>query len=283
MSIESLIGFDGKMHVVDIGAAAIAEVPPYKTLLDRGLARLSAVDGDTRHADGLIKAYGPDTQVFTDVIADGNRHKMYLARAGTGMSSILAPSVRHLEFFNGFLGFGEIVRVEDVETRRLADVEGLQGIDFLKMDIQGAELTVLRNAGAALDACVAIQLEASFITLYEDQPTFGDIDRWMRANGFHPHCYVDVKCWSIAPTIRGNDFRMPFRQLLECDIVYVRGLVELDGLSELQLRKLILIAMYGYSSPDLAVHAGLELERRAALPTGTVERLLALINPGTTP
>lgn len=48
MTIESAIGFAGQLHVVDIGAAAIAEVPPYKPLLDRRLARLSAVDGDER-------------------------------------------------------------------------------------------------------------------------------------------------------------------------------------------------------------------------------------------
>jgi hypothetical protein len=274
MSIEELIGFEGKMHVVDIGAAAITEVPPYKTLLDRGLARLSAVDGDERHAEGIVKAYGPDTQVVTDILADGHPARLHLAHPASGMSSILAPSERHLAFFNNFPVFGRIESIIDVETRRLADVEALQAIDYLKMDIQGAELTVLRNAGRALDQCVVIQLEASFVTLYENQPTFGDIDIWMRANGFHPHCLVDVKRWSIAPTIRDNNVRVPFNQLLECDIVYVRGLVDLEGLSTGQLKNLVLIALYGYGSPDLAVHAERELERRGAVSPGTLEQIM---------
>jgi hypothetical protein len=58
MSLEAVLGFDGKIHVADLGAAAIAEVPPYKALLDRGLARLSAVDGDERQAGGIKDAYG---------------------------------------------------------------------------------------------------------------------------------------------------------------------------------------------------------------------------------
>ncbi|MBO0759535.1 MAG: FkbM family methyltransferase, partial [Bradyrhizobiaceae bacterium] len=213
------------------------------------------MDGDMRQKDDMVRAFGPGTRVLTDVVGDGKPHKMYLSHPESGMSSILAPSARHLAFFNGFPTFGRIERIEDVETCRLADIEELREIDFLRMDLQGAELMVLQNAGTALDRCVAIQCEASFIPLYEGQPTFGEIDLWMRAHGFLPHCFVEVKCWSIAPTIRNNDFRMPFNQLLECDVVYVRGLVELGELSDMQLKKLILIALYCYGSPDLAVHA----------------------------
>ncbi len=275
MAIEEFIGFTGKMHVVDIGAAAIAEIPPYKKLLDRGLARLTAVDGDERHAEGIVNAYGPDTQIVSDILADGNPAKLYLATPASGMSSILAPSERNLAFFNGFTDFGRVESVIDVDTRRPADVPALQNIDYLKMDIQGAELAVLKNAGQALDQCVAIQLEASFVTLYENQPTFGEVDLWMRANGFHPHCFVDVKRWSIAPTIRDNNFRVPFNQLLECDIVYVRGLVDLSGLSERQLQSLLLIALYCYASPDLAIHVEQEMERRDLLSPGSLQELMS--------
>ncbi len=279
MSIESLIGMDGLIHVVDIGAAAIGEVPRYTVLLNRGLGRLSAVDGDARQADGVMQAFGPQTQFLTDVIADGTRRRLYLAAPISGMSSLLRPSQKHLAFFNNFAQIGRVERIEEVETRRLADIEELQDIDYLKMDIQGLELTVLQNAGSALDSCVCIQLEASFIPLYENQPTFGEIDQWMRAQGFHPHCFTDVKRWSITPTVRENDYRIPFNQLLECDIVYVRGLVDLSALSDTQLKKLLLIAFYCYASPDLAVHVEQELQRRGAVPEGTFDKLWEYFTP----
>lgn len=280
MSIEDLVGFEGRMHVVDIGAAAIAEMPPYSALLKRGLARLTAVDGDERHGAGIVAAYGPETRVVGDILADGRPAKLHLATPASGMSSILTPFEQHLAFFNGFSDFGRIERVVDVQTRRMADVEALRGIDYLKMDIQGAELTVLRNAGDALDECVAIQLEVSFITLYKNQPTFGDVDVWMRAKGFQPHCFVDVKRWSIAPTIRQGEFRYPYNQLLEGDIVYMRGLTDLSCLSERQLRNMLLIAAYCYNSPDLAVHAARELHRRDVLAPGSLDRVVAAANAG---
>jgi FkbM family methyltransferase len=277
MSIEKLIGFEGRIHVADIGAAAIAETPPYKPLLDRGLGRLSAVDGDERQIPKLVETYGPETRVHSLVLGDGSRRRLHLCTPESGMSSLLRPSPQQLAFFNGFDRFGAVKGAVDVDTVRLADVEELQAIDFLKMDIQGAELMVLENAGAALDSCVAIQLEASFITLYEGQPTFGEIDLWMRRHGFHPHRFTDVKHWSIAPTVRDNNYRVPFNQLLECDIVYMRGLIDLKSLSDDQIRKMLLIAIYAYSSPDLMVHCARELERRGVVTGGTATKLLGLM------
>ncbi len=278
MSIEELIGFEGRIHVADIGAALIIETPPYKPLLDRGLARLSAVDADERQIPKLIETYGPETKVHPLVLGDGGQHRLYLCTPDSGMSSILQPSLRQLEFFNGFRTFGSVDRILRVNTVRLADVEDLQGIDYLKMDIQGAELMVLENSGSALNACVAIQLEASFIPLYVNQPTFGEIDMWMRRNGFHPHRFMDVKRWPIAPTVRDGDFMKPFNQLLECDIVYMRGLVDLSELSDDQVRKMLLIAAYVYASPDLVVHCALELERRSLVSGGSAVNLLGLLS-----
>jgi len=204
-SLEELLDFNGRMHIVDIGAAAITETPPYRPLLDRGLARLSAVDGDGRQLAAMQEAFGPDTKVLGKVIADGTKRSLHLTRASNGMTSLLKPDARQLPFFNGFTVYGAVEQEIEIETERLADVPELQDIDFLKMDVQGAELMILENAGSALDGCVAIHTEASFIPLYEDQPTFAEIDRWMRKNGFLPHCFTDVKRWSIAPTLLNGD------------------------------------------------------------------------------
>ena len=159
-------------------------------------------------------------------------------------------------------------------------MKGLRPIDFLKMDIQGAELMVLKSGAQALSRCVAVQLEVSFVPLYENQPAFGEIDVWMRAQGFAPHCFTEVKTWSIRPTIRGGDFRAPFNQLLEADIVYMRDPVETVKLSSDQLGIMALVAHYVYASTDLAIHCLLELERRAAVAPDPVARFISGLAAG---
>ena len=56
--------------------------------------------------------------------------------------------------------------------------------DLLKLDVQGAELDVLRGAERALTSVRAIEVEVEFQPLYRDQPLFHDVDAHLRTRGF---------------------------------------------------------------------------------------------------
>ncbi len=79
-----------------------------------------------------------------------------------------------------------------------------------------------------------------------------------------PHTFTDVKLWSIAPTVRNNDARVAFNQLLEADAVYIRDVIHPDSMSDGQLKKLAAIAHIVYRSPDLAMRCLIELDKRKA-------------------
>jgi hypothetical protein len=181
------------------------------------------------------------------------------------MSSLYRPNPHALAFFNGFSNFGKVFSVEDVQTVRLDDVEMLEDLDFIKLDIQGAELVSLQNGQEKLKNVLAVQLEVSYIPLYEDQPTFGEVDVWMRAQGFMPHCFLATKRWSIAPTIFGGNFRVAGNQLLESDIVYVRDPMKLIGLSDEKLITFAWLTHYCFKSTDLCAHILGELIKRGKL------------------
>lgn len=265
--LEELLPLFEPIHVADIGAALTNDVPPYQPLLDKGLARLSAFDADERRelAEGAT--------VYSDIIADGEKHTLYLCSPDSGMTSILRPCARGLAFFNGFSRFGQVHDEVPVQSRRLDDV-GLAPVDYIKLDIQGAELMALKGGEKVLADCVAVQLEVSFIPLYEGQPSFGEVDLYMRSRGFAPHCFTEVKPWSIAPVKKYGDERLPFNQLLEADVVYIRDPLRLDRMTSGQLRKLIYIAWHCYQSPDLAGRLMLELEMRNAAAAGSAQALL---------
>lgn len=265
MLIESLIKCNSQINLMDIGASCINETPIYKILIDEGLAHLNAFEGDQRQIEKIKETYGENATVFPHFISDGTEKTLYVASEITGMTSLLKPDPKALKFFNGFEYFGRIEKEERVSTSKLDDVGDLKQIDFLKMDIQGSELDVLKHGTKILQKCVAIQLEISYICLYENQPTFGEIDVWMRKNGFVPHCFVDVKRWSIYPTLNQNNFRLPFNQLLESDIVYVKDPLHLEKFDDEQLKKLALISHFCFGSYDLCTHLLIELESRKSL------------------
>lgn len=256
------MGLNKQIEVLDVGAACIAEEPVYRRILNRNSAHLHAFEGDERQIASISKSYGDKVTIYRTFLYDGSEQTAYIAAEASGMTSLLPPKLAALKFFNGFEHFGTIHSKQQVATARLDDVPNLPLIDFVKMDIQGAELTVLKNGENSLSQCIAIQLEVSYIPLYEGQPCFGEIDIWMRSKGFVPHLLMDVKRWSIAPTIRNNDIRVPFNQLLESDIVYIRDPLEVKTWNIHQIKKLAVIAHEFFASIDLTIYLINELIRR---------------------
>jgi hypothetical protein len=144
------------------------------------------------------------------------------------------------------------------------------------MGVQGSEQSILINGRTKLARCIAVQTEVSFITLYRDQPTFGDIDRELRRQGFIPHRFAAVKNCSISPTTRAGEPRNPFHQLLEADIVYIRDIIHPEAMDNEQIVKLAVLAHLVFDSPDLAVRCLLELQRRKAVEPNAIERFFGL-------
>lgn len=278
-TIQELLEPASKIEVLDVGAAVFADdPPPYKPLLDAGVAHFNGFDGDARQVPLIRASYGADANVFNEFLFDGTLQTIYVTSPESGMTSLLKPDIAALKFFGGFESIGRVLKTETVQTTRLDDVSGLPDIDMLKIDAQGSELTVMRNGVEKLRNCLAIQLEVSYFPLYENQPCFGEIDVWMRAQGFSVHCFMGIKRWPISPTVfKGND---PGHQLLESDLVYVRNPLKLHTLSDEQLKKLILITHYSYWSYDLSVHFLLELVKRGVLAASSHEEYIRLIRVG---
>ena len=279
--VFKFLSLENKINLFDIGAAAIAEEPIYKSIMDIGAGSLYAFDGDVRQKDLIYKTFGKEIPLYKDLLFDGSDQTLYISSAASGMTSLLKPNNNALKFFNNFSNFGKVERTEKVSTKKLDDLKELPLIDFLKMDVQGSELTILKNGSKKLRDCLAIQLEISFISLYENQPTFGDIDRWMRSNGFAPHRFIDVKRWSISPTIFNNNFRVPGNQLLEGDIIYIKDPLKLSNTSNKQLKILATLSHYCFQSIDLCVFYLIELINRKIIEKSSVSEYFKLINSKT--
>ena len=277
MKFFDFFEIENKIEIMDVGAAAINETPVYQKIIDIGFANLNAFEGDVRHSKKLMDKYGEKLKLYSQFVFDGTTQNLYKANEKYGMTSLLKPKLNALNFFNGFNKLGEIEKIEKVKTYKLNDIEELPLIDLSKMDIQGSELTVLNNGLEKLKDCLAVQLEVSYISLYENQPTFGEVDIWMRSKGYSPHCFLYVKRWSITPTIFNNNFRVPGNQLLESDIVYIKDPLKLNLLNNEQLKKFITISHYCFKSIDLCVFILLELEKRNVIPKSSFAEYLSNI------
>jgi FkbM family methyltransferase len=258
-------------EVVDVGANPIDGEPPYLAMLRAGLCRVTGFEPQEAALRELLGRKGPNETYLPHAVGDGQAGTLRVCHA-SGMTSLFEPDTRVLALFAGFEQHGRVIARLPVQTRRLDDIAEVRLVDFLKIDVQGAELAVFRGARGKLARAVAIQTEVSFITLYENQPAFGEVDVELRAQGFVPHTTAAVKMWPIAPYASAADPRRPVNQLLEMDLVYVRDLAQPERMDDEQLKHLALVAHHCYQSWDLALRCVAGLEKRGAVAPGAAQR-----------
>jgi len=262
--------------VVDIGANPIDGEPPYKRMLSDGLCSVIGFEPQAKALAELNRRKGPNEQYLPDAVGDGSEQTLYLCRE-PGMSSLLEPDPERLALFNEFSGFGQVIQTSRIKTRRLDDIPEVGKLDLLKLDVQGSELRVIHGAAEKLAQAVAVQIEVSFMPLYRDQPPFGAIDLELRRRGFVPHGFAELKLWPIAPTVINGDPRLPIRQLLEGDIIYVRDFTKPGNMTGEQWKHLALIAHHCYGSIDLATRSVLSAETIGAVRPQAGDQYLRLL------
>lgn len=99
--------------------------------------------------------------------------------------SLYAPNQKLIDRYPA-LGVMAPVGTAEVPTRSLdswAAEAGCTDIRFIKIDVQGTELDVLRGATRALQGCVGLEVEVEFVPLYNG-PLFSDVDQYLREHGF---------------------------------------------------------------------------------------------------
>jgi len=127
--------------------------------------------------------------------------------------------------------------------------EGIPHIDFIKIDVQGAELDIFNGAAKAMPQLLGICTEVEFVELYQGQPLFADVDAVLRAYGLQLHHFTDA---GRVP-IRGTSFQGKTQQLW-ADAIYFPGFDVIDKLPAKQLLKLSVLASL-YEAFDLSEYA----------------------------
>jgi hypothetical protein len=176
--------------------------------------------------------------------------------------SLFPPNTRLLEKFQALAELVTPVATHEVGTTRLDDIEEIDDVDFIKIDVQGSELCVFKNASRALSSALLIQTEVEFVELYQGQPLFADVDVLLRGSGFQFHAFTGFGMRAFKPLVADNDFYKGFRQALWSDALYVRDWMRLELLSEAKLSKFAVLAHDVLMSFDLAHLVLQELDRK---------------------
>lgn len=272
------------IHIVDVGASPIEGQPVYQPILDRGGYRLTGFEPNPSMCQALTNMPHPKMTFLPYAIGDGREAVLRIC-AAPGMSSLFEPDADVLSHFHGFGEWGKVIERLPLVTRRLDDVDEVQGVDFLKLDTQGNELAVLENAVEKLKHTLIVHTETLFIPFYKHQPLFGELDITLRNAGFLFHRFGQLISRVFQPLMLNNNVYAGLSQVLWSDAVYVRSFIRFHELQPADLLKIARLLHDVYGSFDLAQLALGHVDRQ----TGSrrqatyLQRLLTCRLPPSTP
>ncbi|MBF0347564.1 MAG: FkbM family methyltransferase [Magnetococcales bacterium] len=170
---------------VDVGARGGIKTIPWLNILP--LIDVISFEPEPNEAARMLKAKRNNDQIFaTALYRDAREVHLYVTRS-PGSSSLYEPNYEFLESFPDKERF-DIVAQERVKTDtldHLYDQKLIKDADFIKLDVQGAELDILKGGTRlSCENILGIELEVEFQPLYKGQPLFSDVDPVIRDMGF---------------------------------------------------------------------------------------------------
>jgi len=242
------------IHIVDAGAAAYG-VDPYDNLSRQGLCHVVGFEPNREDCEKRNATRMTNHIYLPYALGDGRERRFFLCNNPL-TSSFYKPNSALLDKFSNLEPGIRVVSEFDIQTRRLDDLSEIQDVDYLKLDVQGAELDVLNGAERLLTATLLVHTEVEFIPMYIDQPLFGDIDVALRRKDFWLHKLNGLTGRVMKPLVPRNDPFAPLSQLLWADAaIYTKSFMHFDRLSPEKLLKLAIILHDVYASWDLCALA----------------------------
>jgi FkbM family methyltransferase len=121
----------------------------------------------------------PGVHVLPLALGDGGEHELKICRHPGG-TSLLEPNPDVAGRYQAFGEWLEVIERVKLKTVELDQVDEIRNAEFLKLDIQGAELSALKCATQLLSTLLVVECEVNFVQQYIDQPLFSEIELFLR-------------------------------------------------------------------------------------------------------
>ncbi|CAN0439303.1 unnamed protein product, partial [Phaeothamnion confervicola] len=241
-------GFDLAFNMLNVGAVPLkgADEPFWQLLDVFPASSLSGVELDPKLCDDLNSKAPARVRYYPAAIGKTAEKRALYETAHPMCSSLYPPDARYADLY-GMLDVMRLITKSEITTVSLdefARINALEPLDFIKIDVQGAELEIFEGGLEAMRNVLFIVCEVEFVPLYRGQPLFGDIDACLRKRGMMLQKFLGMAGRVMKPLTVQGSAEFP-AQFMWTDAVFVRDLLDLAPLSDEQLLKLaVLLDIY---------------------------------------
>ena len=165
--------------MLEIGGVPLSNNPePFHRLVDLFPgSEVYAFEVDKDQCDKLNQSSKLGIKFFANALGRAEETRPFYETQHPMCSSLYEPNEKLLKLFTNFevVHLKSVRQIETVSLDFFAKNNNIAPVDFIKIDIQGAELDVFKGAVNVLKGVVTIVSEVEFIPLYVNQPLFGDV------------------------------------------------------------------------------------------------------------
>jgi FkbM family methyltransferase len=122
--------------------------------------------------------------VVSAALSDKNGEAQFEINRSEASSSLLPIDSRNTTWFSRDLTVARTVQVPTMTLPALMEEQGMQTVDLLKLDLQGAERFVLKGGETVLDRVRVIYTEVFFEQLYTGAWLFWEMNEFLAGRGF---------------------------------------------------------------------------------------------------
>ena len=174
-----------KFIYCDVGARGGLEGHPWRDLAS--LIDTISFEPDDEEFQRLLKVMKEGSRVFKYALHRGSGQATLHLTKSRGCSSLYPPNPDFLQNFPELDRYSieKDVTIQTISLDELSRQDGIDDIDFVKIDVQGAGLDVLKGSRNFLGSHIlGVEIEVEFQPLYRGQALFADIDRFVHDIGF---------------------------------------------------------------------------------------------------
>lgn len=192
----------GPLYYCDIGALGGIDNPVIDMLRNQHVIRVIGCEPNEEECQRLRIAHPNDIYLPFIISDEDGERDLYVTRF-KACSSCLKPDTEYLATMS-YAPLFQIASVSRMPAKRFDSLISSGTVptpDFVKLDVQGYELAVLKGFGRHLDHVLGVRLETHVRQMYKQQPLFHEILDFMVSRGFllrdcrltFPHDYEAVE------------------------------------------------------------------------------------------
>ena len=250
------INIDICFTLLEVGAVKISEEEePFYELLDYfPSSKIVGFEIDKEVCDKMNLSARDGVKYYPHALGEFNESKKLYITNHPMCSSLYKPNEDLISLYHNFEAayLKSKTTIETITLDNFLEANNIGSLDFIKIDVQGAELDIFRGGKKALKDVLKIVCEVEFIHHYENQPLFGDVCKFLNGYDLMFNKFLGMAGRSLRPIVFNSDKNFASQHIWS-DAIFIRHVQKISQLNDEKLLKLSLLAAV-YKSLDLTYY-----------------------------